>query len=100
SHMTWEDYAVFLLESIGLYSKKLQDHYYRKITILIDHYREKHGIEVEDIPDVTKRKDWLKNEVLWHDWKGIARALEKNDFSLSTRQYSLTKKDESELYEL
>ena len=100
SHMTWQEYAVFLLESIGLYSKKLQDHYYRKITILIDHYREKHGIEVEDIPDVTKRKDWLKNEVLWHDWKGIARALEKNDFSLSTRQYSLTKKDESELYEL
>lgn len=85
---------------MGLYSKKLQDHYYRKITILIDHYREKHGIKVEDIPDVTKRKDWLKNEVLWHDWKGIARALEKNDFSLSTRQYSLTKKDETELYEL
>ncbi|MCS6734386.1 DUF3440 domain-containing protein, partial [Proteus terrae] len=38
SHMTWQEYAVFLLESIGLYSKKLQDHYYRKITILIDHY--------------------------------------------------------------
>ena len=29
-----------------------------------------------------------------------ARALEKNDFSLSTRQYALTKKDESELYAL
>ena len=64
SHMTWQEYAVFLLESIGLYSKKLQDHYYRKITILIDHYREKHGIEVEDIPDVTKRKEWLKRSTL------------------------------------
>ena len=89
-----------MLESIGLYSKNLQDHYYRKISILIAHYRDKYGVHVEAIPDETKRKEWLKNEVLWHDWKGIAKALEKNDFSLSTRQYALTKKDESELYAL
>lgn len=100
AHMTWQEYAVFLLESIGLYSKNLQDHYYRKISILIAHYRDKYGVHVEAIPDETKRKEWLKNEVLWHDWKGIAKALEKNDFSLSTRQYALTKKDESELYAL
>ena len=66
-----------LLESIGLYSKNLQDHYYRKISILIAHYRDKYGVHVEAIPDETKRKEWLKNEVLWHDWKGIAKALEK-----------------------
>ncbi len=47
----------------------------RSWLIIIEAYR----IEVEDIPDVTKRKDWLKKR-LWHDWKGIARALEKNDF--------------------
>ena len=53
-----------LLESIGLYSKNLQDHYYRKISILIAHYRDKYGVHVEAIPDETKRKEWLKNEVL------------------------------------
>ena len=45
-----------LLESIGLYSKNLQDHYYRKISILIAHYRDKYGVHVEAIPDETKRK--------------------------------------------
>jgi len=32
--------------------------------------------------------------------KRIAKALKKNDFVLSTRNYSLTKKDEAELYEM
>ncbi|MFR9236142.1 MAG: DUF3440 domain-containing protein [Eisenbergiella massiliensis] len=29
--MTWEQYAVFLLESLGLYAPEVRDHYYRKI---------------------------------------------------------------------
>ena len=30
-HLTWEQYAVYLLESIGMYAPELEDHYYRKI---------------------------------------------------------------------
>lgn len=100
SHMTWQEYTVFLLETMGLYSRKMQDHYYRKISILINYYKENFKVDVVDIPEKSSRKDWEKDEKLWHNWKGIAKALEKNDYSLSTRQYSLTKIDEKELYEL
>ncbi|NSS93208.1 DUF3440 domain-containing protein [Enterococcus faecalis] len=100
SYMTWQEYAVFLLETTGLYSKKLQDHYYRKIKILMEYYQKNFDMNIEDIPEEATKKEIEKDERLWHNWKGIARALEKNDFSLSTRQYSLTKQDEKELYEL
>ncbi|OQO89232.1 phosphoadenosine phosphosulfate reductase [Enterococcus casseliflavus] len=100
SHMSWQEYTVFLLETIGLYSKKLQYHYYRKIKILMKYYQVNFGMEVGDIPEEATRKEWERDEKLWHNWKGIAKAIEKNDFSLSTRQYSLTKQDEKELYEL
>ncbi|MGH2182929.1 DUF3440 domain-containing protein, partial [Enterococcus faecalis] len=78
----------------------MQDHYYRKILILINYYKENFGVDVVDIPEESSRKEWEKDEKLWHNWKGIAKALEKNDYSLSTRQYALTKIDEKELYEL
>ncbi|MCU7701512.1 DUF3440 domain-containing protein [Enterococcus gallinarum] len=39
AHMTWQEYTVFLLETMGLYSKKMQDHYYRKISVLINYYK-------------------------------------------------------------
>ncbi|NTL99159.1 DUF3440 domain-containing protein [Enterococcus faecium] len=100
NHMSWQEYTVFLLESIGLYSRKMQDHYYRKISILIDYYWRTFQIDNRSIPDETTRKQWQEDERLWHNWKGIAKAVEKNDFSLSTRDYSLTKVDEEELYDL
>lgn len=100
SFMTWQRYSIFLLETLGLYSPLLMNHYYRKICILFAYYKNTYNMDIQDMPDESKRKDWIKDERLWNDWKGIAKALEKNDFVLSTRNYSLTKKDEAELYEM
>lgn len=100
AHMSWQEYTVFLLESLGLYSSGLRDHYYRKISILMNYYKKYFDMDIADIQEEATREQWLEDERLWHNWKGIARALEKNDFALSTRNYSLTKKDEEELYEL
>lgn len=99
-HLTWQEYAIYLLETIGLTSTGLRDHYYRKIKILMDYYQKNYGITPDDMPDESTRKEWLADEKLWHDWKGIARALEKNDYALTTRDYALTKEDEKELYKL
>lgn len=99
-HMSWQEYTVFLMETIGMYSEKMQDHYYRKIKILIEYYKKNFSMDIEDIPEEATKEECKKEEKLWHNWKGIAKALEKNDFSLSTRQYSLTKVDEKELYDL
>lgn len=90
--MTWQRYSIFLLETLGLYSPLLMNHYYRKICILFAYYKNTYNMDIQDMPDESKRKDWIKDERLWNDWKGIAKALEKNDFVLSTRNYSLTKK--------
>ncbi|WP_207695628.1 DUF3440 domain-containing protein [Enterococcus sp. DIV0212c] len=98
AHMTWQEYAIFLLESIGLVSPALRDHYYRKIKILMDYYEKNFGMSIADIVDEAKAADWKYDEKLWHNWKGIARAIEKNDFSLSTRQYSFTQADAKDLY--
>lgn len=98
--MTWQEYAIFLLETYGIYSKKLQDHYYRKIKLLMDYYEKNFDMKVVDMVEEATKKEWMKDERLWHNWKGIARVLEKNDFALSSRQYSLTRQDEKELYQL
>lgn len=98
--MSWQEYTVFLLESIGLYSNKMRDHYYRKLSILMEYYKKNFNVDIDDIPEEATKKEWQNDEKLWHNWKDIARAIEKNDFALSTRQYSLTKIDEEELYEL
>lgn len=66
----------------------------------MDYYQKNYGITPDDMPDESTRKEWLADEKLWHDWKGIARALEKNDYALTTRDYALTKEDEKELYKL
>ncbi|MET1109842.1 DUF3440 domain-containing protein [Enterococcus faecium] len=97
-HFTWQEYTVFLLETYGFYSPELRDHYYRKIKILMNYYEKKFNWYSDDMVEESTIKEQKKDERLWHTWKGIARALEKNDFALTSRSYSLTKKDEEELY--
>lgn len=100
AHMSWQEYVIFLLESYGLYTPILRDHYYRKFKILMAYYEKNFQMTIDDIPEEASKKEWEKNERLWHNWKALARVLEKNDFALVTRQYSLTKIDEQELYHL
>ncbi|EGO5016476.1 TPA: DUF3440 domain-containing protein [Enterococcus faecalis] len=99
-YMSWQEYAVFLLETIGLSSSGLRNHYYRKIKILMTYYQLNFAMTVADMSDESSPKQWHYDERLWHNWKGIARAVEKNDFAFTTRGYSLTKEDEKELYAL
>lgn len=97
-YMTWEQYAVFLLESIGLYSKDLMRHYIRKINILFDYLKEEGGINVSDIQQSHKSK--VDNLSDWVSWKRIARTIEKNDFACRGLQYGLTLKDRQTMIEL
>lgn len=94
--MTWEQYAVFLLESIGLYAPELRDHYYRKIKTFIDWHMENE--DIEKIPDVADRK--MESAKKTASWRRVARALEKNDFWMTRLSFSQTKKDVERLFEL
>lgn len=102
-HMSWQKYTVFLLESIGLYSMELMEHYVRKIKIFFDFYKNEENINREDIEDEISTIE-VKNKYArtgkWIHWKRIARCIEKNDFSCRSLSYGLTKSDEQDMKQL
>ena len=95
--MTWEQYAVFLLESLGLYAPEVRDHYHAKIRTFMEWY-EKDGIMPGDIPEEADRK--MESAKKAASWRRIARAVEKNDFWMSRLSFGETKRDVRRLYEL
>lgn len=95
--MTWEQYAVFLLESLGLYAPEVRDHYHTKIRTFMEWY-EKEGLKPEDIPDEADAK--MESAKKAASWRRIARAIEKNDFWMSRLSFGETKKDVQRLFEL
>lgn len=96
--MSWEQYAVFLLESLGLYAPELRDHYYFKIKTFLQWYRKTEGILPEDIPDETEKN--LEAAKKAASWRRIARAIERNDFWMKRLSFGQTKGDVVRLFEL
>ena len=96
--MTWQQYTVFLLESIGLYNKDLMLHYYRKIRKFAYWYKKRDNLDIADIPEEESSK--LENQKKVISWRRIARAIEKNDFYLKRLGFAQTKTDDNELREL
>lgn len=96
--MSWQEYCVFLLESIGIYNRDLMLHYYRKIKKFMIWYKNKFNVEIKDIPDTALPK--LENQKKAISWRRIARALEKNDFYLRRLSFAQTKNDDKQLMQL
>lgn len=96
--MSWQEYTVFLLESIGIYNEDLMIHYYKKIKKFMIWYQAKFGIEIKDIPDIADCK--LESQKKAISWRRIARAIEKNDFYLRRLSFAQTKNDDKELMRL
>lgn len=96
--MTWQEYTVFLMESIGLYNRDLMLHYYRKIKKFMIWHQNKYGISLKDIPDIAECKLEGQKKVI--SWRRIARAIEKNDFYLRRLSFAQTKNDDKQLMEL
>ena len=96
--MSWQEYTVFLLESIGIYNKDLMLHYYRKIKKFMIWHKTKYGVDIKNIPDFADCK--LENQKKVISWRRIARAIEKNDFYLRRLSFAQTKNDDAQLKEL
>lgn len=96
--MSWQEYTVFLLESIGIYNRDLMMHYYRKIKKFMIWYKNKYSVDIENIPDIADHK--LENQKKAISWRRIARAIEKNDFYMRRLSFGQTKNDDRELMEL
>ncbi len=96
-NISWQQYTVFLLESIGLYAPELRDHYYKKIKTFFRWY-EKQNIRVQDIKEEENYQ--LENARKVASWRRIARAIERNDFWMKRLSFSQTKTDTQRLFEL
>ncbi len=93
--MTWQQYTVFLLESIGLYNRDLMMTYYRKIKKFMIWYRKRYAVDFDQIPEEAPSKLETQKKVI--SWRRIARAIEKNDFYLKRLSFAQTKTEEDEL---
>ncbi len=95
-HLSWQEYTVFLLESLGLYCPELRDHYVDKIETFLEWYEDVEYEEtgwseemgLEDIPD-SHPEDIPKNK--YPSWERIAWAIERNDFWMKRLGFSQTK---------
>lgn len=85
SHMTWEEYSMFLLESIGIYCPEIMEHYIDKIKRVFYWHEVKCETYITD-------DDEHPGDLKWCSWKHIARALEKNDFWMKGLSFAETKK--------
>lgn len=95
--MSWQQYAVFLLESLGLYAPEVRDHYYYKIKKFLAWWKEKADVTTENMPDEKWDIEGFRQAPYW---KRIARAIEKNDFWMSGLSFGETKSDVERLFEL
>lgn len=96
--MTWQEYTVFLLESIGIYNRDLMLHYYRKIRKFTFWFKKRDDIDIDKIPEEQPAK--LENQRKAISWRRIARAIEKNDFYMKRLSFSPTKSDDQTLHDL
>jgi len=106
-HLSWEEYAVFLLESVGLYTPALREHYTDKITTFIGWYEETEypdreppwtaDMGLEDFPDAHPNHS---SKQRWPSWERIAWALERNDFWMKRLGFNQTKGGKEKLEEL
>ena len=94
--MSWEQYTVFLLESLGLYNKDLMLHYYGKIKKFIGWYKTHENIDI--IPQECELKLEQQKKVI--SWRRIARAIERNDFYMKRLSFGENKKDNEKLQHL
>lgn len=96
--MSWQQYTIWLLETIGLYAPELRDHYYRKIKRFFYWWDHKYGVPLSKVQDSADTK--IESSHRAPTWRRIARALEKNDFWMSRLSFSETKGDVERLFEL
>ncbi|TLG76681.1 DUF3440 domain-containing protein [Culicoidibacter larvae] len=92
AHMSWQEYTVFLLETIGTVNFDLMEHYAEKIRKFINWYERKGVFEIKDVCDSK-----LETKRMVPSWRRIAKMILKNDYYGKTLSFNQTKKDDEKL---
>lgn len=91
-HMTWEQYAIFMLESIWLVTPEIAEHYMDKIKRVFDYHNNYYNTEITD--------EDTKQGLAYCSWEEIAKSIEKNDFWFKRLSFSETKKGYEKLQKM
>jgi predicted phosphoadenosine phosphosulfate sulfurtransferase len=91
-HLTWQQYTIFLLESLGLYEPKIMARYYKKIKYYMLWCQKNIGIPYGVLPETAERNNPC--------WRRMAKAIERNDFYLSYLEFGPDKAGDQLLIEL
>jgi predicted phosphoadenosine phosphosulfate sulfurtransferase len=91
-HMTWQQYAVYLLESLGIYEPRIMERYYRKIKYYMKWCEKNMGIPYGTMADDADKS--------LPSWREVARAIEKNDFFMISLSFGYDKAGDELLKEL
>lgn len=91
-HLTWQQYTIFLLESIGIYEPLIMRRYYEKIKYYMLWCEKNLGIPYGKMPDAGKGKSV--------SWQTVARAIEKNDFYMTYLDFGYDKAGDELLIKL
>ncbi|MDK4500901.1 DUF3440 domain-containing protein [Fusobacterium necrophorum] len=92
SHLTWQEYTIFLLESIGIKNYDLMIHYARKIERFIEWYEVKKAMPMRDFGPKH-----LESQKKIASWRRCAKMILKNDYYGRELSFSQTKRDDAEL---
>lgn len=95
-HLSWQEYTVFLLETLEIYCPELREHYTDKITTFLEWYEDAEYTDkgwheqmgLDDIPDEHPDD---KPKSGYPSWERIAWALERNDFWMGRLGFAPTK---------
>lgn len=90
-HLSWEGWAVYLLETIGSQNIDLMHHYVEKIDNFIA-WHEKHGNEMSDEADPK-----MEAAKKLPSWRRVCKMLMKNDYYGKNLSYTQTKRDDERL---
>ena len=92
-HLTWEQYAVYLLETIGSENYDLMIHYAEKIKKFLKWYKDTENID--EIPDEADPKLEARKKV--PSWRRVCKMILKNDYYGKTLSFSQTRADDARL---
>lgn len=92
-HLTWQEYAIYLLETIGSANYDLMIHYAQKIKKFLNWYREHENIDI--IPDEADLHLEAKRKV--PSWRRVCKMILKNDYYGKTLSFSQTQADDVKL---
>jgi len=93
-NLSWEEFSIFLLETIGSVNIELMLHYKEKIKKFIE-WHEKNGNTIFDEADSK-----LESSKQVASWRRVGKMLMKNDYYGKSLSFSQTKKDDEKLNKL